>query len=235
MSWDGSQCVEPQISATTFEWPRRRSMIYNRWMRLLVALVVVASTAGAARGDDAAPVYRASVELADTNGAVHAIVTTKLVCGRPAKCPAWTLDLGPADDTELVALVDLLGQPTHLRNGDALANRTGTLPGSAKLPAAFVRTKATDAARNRWERWAIVSLVDGRPKLIWRGEIAMTPEKGGGFSTNDGVELVATELDKPLALVFVQTAIPKPNEKAHPPSKLVSRRFVFKDGAYQRE
>ena len=204
-------------------------------MRLLVALVVVGSIAGAARGDDAAPVYRASVELADTNGAIHAIVTAKLVCGRPAKCPAWTLDLGPADDTELVALVDLLGEPTHLRNADALAGRTGTLPGSAKLPAAFVRTKATDAANSRWERWAIVSLVDGRAKLIWRGEIAMTPEKGGGFSTNDGVELVATEPNKPLALVLVQTAIPKPNEKAHPPGKQVSRRFVLKDGAYQRE
>jgi hypothetical protein len=208
-------------------------MIYNRSMRLLlVALVVVGS---AAQADDAAPVYRASVELADTNGAVHAIVTAKLVCGKPAKCPAWTLDLGPADDTELVALVDLLGPPTHLRNADALADRTGTLPGSAKLPAAFVRTKATDAAKNRWERWAIVSLVDGRAKLIWRGELAMTPEKGGGFSTNDGVELVATEPDKPLALVLVQTAVPKPNEKAHPAGKPVSRRFVFKDGAYQHE
>lgn len=201
---------------------------------LLVAFVVVGSTAGAARGDDAA-VYRASVELADTNGAVHAIVTAKLVCGKPAKCPAWTLDLGPADDTELVALVDLLGAPTHLRNADALADRTGTLPGSAKLPAAFIRTKATDAASTRWERWAIVSLVDGRAKLIWRGEIAMTPEKGGGFSTNDGVELVATEPNKPLAIVLVQTAVPKPNEKAHPPGKPVSRRFVFKDGAYQHE
>jgi hypothetical protein len=204
-------------------------------MRLLVALVVVGSITNIARADDAAPVYRASVELADTNGAIHAIVTAKLECGKPAKCPAWTLDLGPADDTALVALVDLRGAPTHLRNADALADRTGTLPGSAKLPAAFVRTKATDAASNRWERWAIVSLVDGRAKLIWRGEIAMTAEKGGGFSTNDGVELVATEPDKPLALVFAQTAIPKPNEKAHLPGKPMPRRFVFKDGAYQRE
>jgi hypothetical protein len=198
---------------------------------LLAALVVIASTATSR----AEPAYRASVELADTNGAVHAIVTAKLVCDTPAKCPAWTLDLGPADDAGLVAVVDLLGEARHLSNADALADRTGSLPGSAKLPAAFVRTKATDAASNRWERWTIVSLVEGRAKSIWRGELAMTPEKGGGFSTSDGIELVATQPGKPLALVFVQTTIPNPNEKAHPPSKPVTRRFVLKDGTYQRE
>jgi hypothetical protein len=198
---------------------------------LLVALVVVSSTA-AAWADT--PAYRASVELADTSGAIHAIVTSKLACSTPAKCPAWTVDLGPAD-AGLVAVVDLLGEPTHLHNADALADRTGSLPGTAKLPAAVVRTKATDAANNRWERWAIVSLVEGRARVIWRGELAMTPEKGGGFTTNDGVELVATEPGKPLALVFAQTVVPKPNEKAHPPGKPVARRFVLKDGAYQRE
>ncbi len=198
-------------------------------MRLLLALVVIG---GVAR---AAPAVRASVELADTNGAIHAIVTTKLACDTPAKCPAWTLDLGPADDAGLVAVVDLLGEPTHLKSADALADHTASLPGSAKLPAVVVRTKATDAASNRWERWTIVSLVDGRAKALWRGELAMMPEKGGGFSTTDGIELVATEPGKPLALVFAQTATPKPNEKAHPAAKPVSRRFVLKDGTYQRE
>jgi len=200
-------------------------------MRSLLALVVVVSSTTAR----AEPAYRASVELADTNGAVHAIVTAKLACDTPAKCPAWTLDLGPADEAGLVAVVDLLGDARHLSNADALADRAGSLPGSAKLPAAFVRTKATDAASNRWERWTIVSLVDGRAKPIWRGELTMTPEKGGGFSTNDGIDLVATQPGKPLALVFVQTAIAKPNEKAHAPGKPVARRFVLKDGTYQRE
>ena len=201
---------------------------------LRVALVVVASATGVARGDTA-PAYRASVELAETNGAIHAIVTAKLACSTPAKCPAWTLDLGPADDAGLVAVVDLYGEPAHLQDADALAGGAGSLPGSAKLPAAVVRTKATDAAKNRWERWSIVSLVEGRAKLLWRGELAMTAEKGGGFSTDGGIELVATERGKPLALVFAQTAIPKPSEKAHPSGKPVARRFVFKDGTCQRE
>jgi hypothetical protein len=109
------------------------------------------------------------------------------------------------------------------------------LPGDAKLPAAFVRTEATDAANTRWERWTLVSLEGGRPKVIWRGELAMTREKGGGFTTLDGVELVAGEVGKPLALELAQTSLPSPNEKARKPSAPLHRRFVMKDGKYQRE
>jgi hypothetical protein len=197
-------------------------------MRWLVVLVGI-SLAGNAVADDA--VYRASVELADKGGAPHAVVTSKLACSAPAKCPEWTLDLGHADSVGLVALVDLLGEPTRVRDVPGQNKLTLDLPASARLPAAFVRTSQLDAANTRWERWAIVSIEGGKPKVIWRGELAMTTAKGAGFATTDGVELVATEPGKPLALAFVQSTVPEPTTK-HAPSA-VHRRFVIKDGTYQ--
>jgi hypothetical protein len=190
---------------------------------VLVALVLFGSDL--ARADD----YRASVELTDTKPP-HAVVTAKLTCATPAKCPAWTLDLGTADETGVIALVDLAGAPTHVRGTDTPA---ATLPGATRMPAAVVRTKVTDAANNRWERWAIVSLDSGRAKLVWRGELAMRSANGGGFTTDGGIELVATEPGKPLALAFAQLSIPKPGDKSKP--RPLMRRFVFKNGAYQRE
>jgi hypothetical protein len=199
---------------------------------LVLVLVFAAATAHA----DAE--YRARVELSDKTGAHHATVTSKRTCSVPAKCPEWTLDLGPADSADLIRVVDLRGEPMRVRSGDSSSDSNAdpsSLPDSAKWPAAFVRTVATDAANTRWERWAIVSLEGGRTKLLWRGELAMTPAKGGGFATSDGIELVATEPGQPLALVFAQTAIAAPSEKAHRPAQPLKRRFVVKDGTYQRE
>jgi hypothetical protein len=193
------------------------------------AVVIVVALVGAARGDDSAPSYRATVELADKQGLRHAVVTSKLSCSVPAKCPAWTLDLGTADAADVLTLVDLRGEPTRVR---ASTTPTLTLPGSAKLPAAVVRTTVTDAGNTRWERWTLVSLEAGRAKAIWRGEIAMRPDKGGGYTTPDGIELVATEAGQPLALELAQLALP--NDKARGPVKPVRRRFTMKDGTYQR-
>jgi hypothetical protein len=204
---------------------------------VLIKFVALVALAEVVHADDARPpanVYRANVALADKEGARHAIVTSKLTCSTPAKCPEWTLDLGPADAASVLVLVDLFGKPAHVRYAnDAAASLV--LPGDAKLPAAFVRTEALDAANTRWERWTLLSLEDGRPKVIWRGELAMTREKGGGFMTLDGVELVAGEVGKPLALEFAQTSVPSPNEKARKPSAPLHRRFVMKDGTYQRD
>jgi|SRR5580704_16160948 hypothetical protein len=200
-------------------------------MRSAVAVLVLASLAGAANADQPAADYHARVELVTKSGAPHAIVTTKLACSAPAKCPEWTLDLGAAEAVELLALVDLLGAPTRVRGvADVQA-----LPVSAKLPAAFVRTSQLDAADTRWERWAVITLEAGKPKLIWRGEIAMTTAKGGGFATSDGVELVATAPGQPLALAFAQVSVPEPNSKPHPAGPSIRRKFVLKDGTYQRE
>jgi hypothetical protein len=198
-----------------------------------LAFVIVVAIAGPARGDDHPAYYRATVELADKQGAQHAIVTSKMSCSVPAKCPAWTLDLGPADAAELLTLVDLRGEPTHVRS--SATQPTLGLPASAKLPAALVRTTAADAANTRWERWTMISLEAGRPKAIWRAEIEMRPDKGGGFTTPDGIELVATEAGQPLALELAQTSTPAPNDKPHPPAKPIRRRFVMKDGTYQRQ
>ena len=204
---------------------------------VLVTLVAVAALAGVVHADEARPqaVYRASVALADKEGAQHAIVTSKLTCGTPAKCPEWTLDLGPADAASVLVLVDLFGKPAHVRYASDATAPSLVLPGDAKLPAAFVRTQATDAANTRWERWTLVSLEGGRAKVIWSGELTMTREKGGGFTTLDGVELVAGEVGKPLTLELAQTSVPSPNEKARKPSAPLHRRFVMKDGTYQRE
>ncbi len=175
---------------------------------------------------------RASVELTGKSGEQHAIVTAKKECGAPAKCPAWTLDLGRAETVDLLAVVDLLGEPTRVRGTPGVAP-TANVPASAKLPAAFVRTGQTDAANTKWERWAVVSLDGGRPKLIWRGEIAMISATGGGFSTADGVELVATEPGRPLALAFAQTSVQPPSDKPRRASPPIRRRFVMTDGTYQ--
>ncbi|HEY1817727.1 MAG TPA: hypothetical protein VGG74_35545 [Kofleriaceae bacterium] len=196
----------------------------------LVVLVGVWLTSDAV-ADNA--VYRASVELVDMGGAPHAIVTSKLGCSAPAKCPEWTLDLGHAESVGLIGLVDLLGEPTRVRDVPGQTKLTLELPASARLPAAFVRTSQLDAADTRWERWAIVSIEGGKPKVIWRGELAMTTAKGGGFTTHDGVDLVATEPGKPLALVFVQTTVPEPTNKH--PAAAIHRRFVIKDGTYQHD
>jgi hypothetical protein len=182
-----------------------------------------------------ADVYRASVALADKEGARHAIVTSKLTCSTPAKCPEWTVDLGPAEAASVLVLVDLFGKPVHVRYAADSAAPSLELPGDTKLPAAFIRTQSTDAENTRWERWTLVSLEGGRAKVIWRGELAMTREKGGGFTTADGVELVAGEAGKPLALELAQTTVPGPNEKPHKPGAPLHRRFVMKDGTYQRE
>jgi hypothetical protein len=195
-----------------------------------LAVLAAMSLAGDAVADEPSPAYRARVELEDKDGAPHAIVTSKLACTAPAKCPEWTLDLGHADSVGLVALVDLLGAPTRVRDVPGQNQLTLDLPASAKLPAAFVRTSQLDAADTRWERWAIISIEGGKPKVIWRGEIAMTTAKGGGFATGDGVELVATDSGKPLALELVQTTVP-----ARPSAPAVHRRFVIKDGTYQHE
>jgi hypothetical protein len=200
---------------------------------LLVAVATVLLCGDAIADETAA--FRASVELADKGGAPHAIVTSKLACTAPAKCPEWTLDLGRADSVGLVALVDLLGEPTRVRDVPGQSTSALELPASAKLPAAFVRISQLDAADTRWERWAVVSIEGGKPKVIWRGEIAMTPAKGGGFATPDGVELAAMEPGKPLALVFVQTTVPESTNKRQLAAPAVRRRFVIKDGTYQHE
>jgi hypothetical protein len=188
-------------------------------------------------GDAVADVAPAGVrvELADKDGAPHAVVTSKLACTTAAKCLEWTLDLGRADSVGLVTVVDLLGEPTRVRDVAGESTSALELPASAKLPAAFVRTVQLDAADTRWERWAVISIEGGKPKVIWRGEIAMTPAKGGGFATPDGVELAATEPGKPLALAFVQTTVPAPTNKRQVSAPGVRRRFVIKDGTYQRE
>jgi hypothetical protein len=198
------------------------------------AVLVLALLSGVAGADQPAADYHARVELVTKSGAPHAIVTTKLACSAPAKCPEWTLDLGAAEAVELIALVDLMGAPMRVRY---VADQSSpqALPAAAKLPAAFVRTSQLDAADTRWERWAVIALEGGKPKLIWRGEIAMTTAKGGGFSTNDGVELVATEPGQPLALAFAQTSVPEPSSKPHPPGPAIRRKFVLKDGTYQHE
>jgi hypothetical protein len=203
---------------------------------VLVTFVALVAFAEVVHADDArTPVYRANVTLADKEGARHAIVTSKLTCSTPAKCPEWTLDLGPADAASVLVLVDLYGKPAHVRYASDAAAASLVLPGDAKLPAAFVRTQATDAENTRWERWTLLSLEGGRAKVIWRGELAMTREKGGGFTTLDGVELVAGEAGRPLALELAQTSVPGPSEKARKPSAPLHRRFVMKDGMYQRE
>jgi hypothetical protein len=204
---------------------------------LLVAVGTVLFC-GDAVADEVAAVpaaFSASVALADKDGAPHAIVTSKRACTTPAKCLEWTLDLGRADSVGLVALVDLLGEPTRVRDVPGQNALALELPASAKLPAAFVRTSQLDAADTRWERWAVISIEGGKPKVIWRGEIAMTPAKGGGFATRNGVELVATEPGKPLALAFVQTTVPEPTNKRQLSAPAVRRRFVIKDGTYQHE
>jgi hypothetical protein len=193
-----------------------------------LALVITAAAVGAARADE--PVYRATVEVANKEGANHAMVTSKLSCATPAKCPEWTLDLGPADAAELITLVDLRGDPTRVRY--PATKPAVTLPGSAKVPVAFVRTTVADAVNTRWERWTIVSLEAGRAKAIWRGEITMSPDKGGGFSTADGIDLVATQAGQPLAIEFDQTQVPAPKDKPRK-TKPVHRRFVMKDGTYE--
>jgi hypothetical protein len=195
----------------------------------VLAILIVVVVATGARGDDSSS-YRATVEIADKQGLKHAVVTSKLSCSVPAKCPAWTLDLGAADAAEVLTLVDLGGEPTRVHT--AAIQPTPTLRGSAKLPAAFVRTIATDAANTRWERWTLVSLEAGRAKVIWRGEIEMRPDKGGGYTTPDGIALVATEPGQPLALELDQ--LPSANDKARRPAKPVRRRFIMKDGTYQR-
>ena len=206
-----------------------------RWF----AIVLVVASGNVTRADEPhrpqPPDYRARVELVDKDGAQHAIVSSKYACGVPAKCPEWTLDLGRVESANLIAVVDLLGEPTRLRSAAADSSPTATLPGSAKMPAAVVLTNQTDAANTQWERWAVVSLESGRATLIWRGEIAMTSPAGSGFATPDGVELVSTQPGKPLAIVFAQTSISGPTEKAHRPNRPVRRRFVMKDGTYQRE
>ncbi len=198
------------------------------------AVLALALLTGVAGAEPPAADFHASVELVTKDGAPHAIVTTKLACSAPEKCPEWTLDLGHAEAVELLALVDLRGEPTRVRY---VANQSNAqaLPASAKLPAAFVRTSQLDAADTRWERWAVIALEGGKPKLVWRGEIAMTTAKGGGFSTKDGVELVATEPGQPLALAFAQTSVAEPSSKPHPPGPAVRRKFVLKDGTYQHE
>ena len=203
-------------------------------MRLvLFAAVGVVLSCNDAVADVAAASVR--VELADKDGAPHAIVTSKLACTTAAKCLEWTLDLGRVDSVGLVAIVDLLGEPTRVRDVPGQSTSALELPASAKLPAAFVRTIQVDAADTRWQRWAVISIESGKPKVIWRGEIAMTPAKGGGFATPDGVELVATEPGKPLALAFVQTTVAEPTNKRQLAAPAVRRRFVIKDGTYQRE
>jgi hypothetical protein len=197
-------------------------------MRSISIIAAIVMLGSGARADG----YHAKVELADKDGAPHAIVTTKLACVAPAKCPEWTLDLGRADAVGLVAAVDLLGEPTRAREVSGQEPHALDLPASTKLPAVFVRTSQLDAADTRWERWAVISMEGGKPKLIWRGEISMTTAKGGGFVTRDGVELVATEPGKPLALAFVQNAVPDVTNKQHAE---IRRRFVIKDGTYQRE
>ncbi|HEY1549017.1 MAG TPA: hypothetical protein VGG28_14435 [Kofleriaceae bacterium] len=187
-------------------------------MRLALVLVLVLAREAAADDSD-----HARVELVDKGGAPHAIITTKVACPR---CPEWTLDLGRADAVALVALVDLRGSPTRVRGSTPAM--TLDLAASATQPAAFVRISQTDAENTRWERWAVVEL-DGKPAVIWRGEIAMTTAKGTGFATTDGVELVATDAGKPLALDFVQTPVPATKRPG------VHRHFVIKDGAYQHE
>ena len=197
----------------------------------LVAVAAV-SLASEAVADPPTGAYRAQVELADVGGAPHAIVTSKLACSTPAKCPEWTLDLGRAESVGLLALVDLFGAPARVRESPGDTTLALELPASAKLPAAFVRTGSIDAANTRWDRWAVVSIEAGKPKVIWRGEIAMTTANGGGFVTSNGVELVATEPGKPLALTFDQTTVPSNNRASAP---VVHRRFVLKDGTYQHE
>src|SRR5215468_10901810 len=141
----------------------------------VAVLITFVAVVEVVHADDAHPpanVYRANVALADKEGARHAIVTSKLTCSTPAKCPEWTLDLGPADAASVLVLVDLFGKPAHVRYAKNTAAASLVLPGDAKLPAAIVRTEALDAENTRWERWTLLSLEGGRPKVIWRGELA---------------------------------------------------------------
>jgi hypothetical protein len=187
--------------------------------------LLVAATASVAAADVA---YTAKLDIVDKKGEKHAVLASKLTCTTPSKCPEWSLDLGRVEGAQLVGLVDLQGEPRKVQNLPA------TLPESAKLPVAFVRFDDTDGAGTHWERLAVVSLEGGRAKLAWRGELAMQSKNGGGFSTINQIELVATEQGKPLALEFAQTSVPAPGDKPFRPGPPLSRHFEWKDGQYVR-
>ena len=187
-------------------------------MRRVLAVVVVAAAPALAA---AQPAYTAKVDIVEKDGAHRAVIASKLTCATPSKCPEWTLDLGRVDSASLVGLADLRGEPRAVKDLPA------TLPESAQLPAAFVRIADTDGAGTKWERLELVSLEGGRAKLIWRGELAMTATKGNGFLTVGDVALVAAKRAGPLAIELVQKSVPRGPQ--------LKRRFVLKDGGYQRE
>ncbi len=146
-------CEGTALTTGSFVRPRGEVSVCCSMRSVLLVAVGTALLCGDAVADEAATVpaaFRASVELADKDGAPHAIVTSKLACTTPAKCLEWTLDLGRADSVGLVALVDLLGEPTRVRDVPGQNTLVLELPGSAKLPAAFVRTSQLDAADTRW-------------------------------------------------------------------------------------
>ena len=200
-------------------------------MRVAFASVLVIASAAVAA---AQPAYTAKVEIIDKKGEHHAIVTSKLTCATPAKCPEWTLDLGRVDRAELLGVIDLRGAPTtvllHTTGADIITH----LPESAKLPAAFVRIEDVDGAGTSWTRIAAVSLEGGRAKAIWRGEL-VRHKKGtmDGFIITGDMSLVATAPDQPLAIEYDLHTILPPTTKRNGPT--VHQRFVMKDGRYQRE
>ena len=115
---------------------------------VLITFGALVALAEAVHADDARPpaiVYRANVALADKEGARHAIVTSKLTCSTPAKCPEWTLDLGPADAASVLVLVDLFGKPAHVRYAKDTAAASLVLPKS--VFASRLRTLTCSPAR----------------------------------------------------------------------------------------
>ena len=156
---------------------------------LVLALAVLARVAGA---DDPRPPsadFHASVELVDKNGEPHAIVTSKLACSTPAKCPAWTLDSAAPrpcscsrSSTCSASRRGCALPPSTSRRRWRWRRRRSCRPRSCAPASSTPPTRDGSAGPSSRSE-------GGKPKLVWRGEIGMTTAKGGGFATTDGVGL----------------------------------------------
>lgn len=137
----------------------------------------------------------------------------------------------PGDSIRFVDILDLKGDPrtVHLRRKNPAGNIDEKTISVMKSPALLFNIAKESTRR---EDTLVLTTISRSPLIIWQETVSSIYKDGGGYETIR-MQLGQGEGDY-LEIRLIQTTLPHKREKPYMPGPPLTRKFIIKDGTYQR-
>ncbi len=142
-----------------------------------------------------------------------------------------TIRLIPGDSIRFVDILDLKGVPKtiHLQRKMPAGNFDQKTIAGLKSPALLLNvTKESTPKMDT----LFLTTIKRSPSILWQETVSSIYKEGGGYET------IKMQLERGegeyLAIRLIQTTRPHKGEKPYMPGPPLTRKFIIKDGTYQR-